>query len=474
VDQCTPLCVDLDGTLIRSDLLVEGLLWYLKQNAIYALLAVFWLIRGKGHLKAEIGRRASLNVGLLPVNGRFLEWLRAEHRQGRRLVLCTAANCDAATRVAAHFGLFERTICSSLARSLRGRTRAAVLVEQYGVGGFDYAGNEQDDVHVWATARRAIIVSPTLGLRLRMASVARIEETFLREAGSSISRWVRALRLHQWTKNLLIFVPALASHRALEPAVAQASLLAFLWFSLCASATYLLNDLLDLEADRAHPTKRLRPLASGDMSLVTGIVTAALLLGISVVGAVLSSSLIFVALLLMYLAGTLWYSFMLKRIAMVDALSLAGLYTVRVIAGGAAVSVAPSFWLLAFSMFMFLSLAMVKRYTELRSVLTAGDHAAAGRGYVTDDLPLLLSCGTASGFVSVMVLALYVNLGAGELYRYPEALWLICPAVLYWICRVWRKAHRGELHDDPVVFAIKDKPSLVVGGLCAMLVWAAS
>jgi 4-hydroxybenzoate polyprenyltransferase/phosphoserine phosphatase len=472
--QGVPLCVDLDGTLIKSDLLVEGFVRCVKADARYAFFAILWLFRGKAHLKAQIARHASVNVKRLPVSEEFVGWLRAEHGRGRRLVLCTASNEEAAEQVAAHFGIFERTIGSDSSRNLSGRAKAEALEEAYGERGFDYAGNDVKDLFVWDKARKALVVAPSGTLRRRMHKVPRVEKLFLSDKRQTAALWLRQLRLHQWAKNLLILVPAFASHREFEAGVMISSLLAFFWFGLCASASYVVNDLMDLDSDRAHPRKRSRPLASAELPLVQGMVGAGLLLGIAIAGAAVTLGSLFTAVMLFYLVCTLWYSVSLKRIPMVDVLVLAGLYTLRVIAGGAAIAVVPSFWLLAFSMFVFLSLAVAKRYTELRSILTAGRSIAAGRGYTTDDLPLLLSCGTSSGFVSILVLGLYANFGAEELYRYPEALWLLCPLVLYWICRLWVKAYRGHLHDDPVVFAIKDRASLVVAAICAVLVWAAS
>ena len=285
--------------------------------------------------------------------------------------------------------------------------------------------------------------------------------------------WLRAMRVHQWAKNLLLFVPAVGAHRLFEPAILGAATLAFLWFGLVASGTYLINDLLDVESDRQHPRKRLRPFAAGTLSLKAGWTVAPILVAGALLGAWLTLPPLYLAGLLVYLVTTLWYSKVLKRIAMVDVLTLAGLYTLRLIAGAAAVAVVPSFWLLAFSMFLFLGLAIIKRYTELRAVLHAGNKSAAGRGYTTDDLPLLLSCGTATSFVSILVLALYVNDGSAGMYRHPEVLWLLCPPVLYWILRVWRKTFRGELHDDPVVFALRDWPSLAVGAISALILWLA-
>lgn len=286
---------------------------------------------------------------------------------------------------------------------------------------------------------------------------------------SMLLSWLKALRLHQWAKNLLVFVPAVGAHRIFDPETLISVSLAFLWFGLCASGTYLINDLMDIESDRAHPRKRLRPFASGDLPLLWGRISAPALIAVAFAGAWLTLGSLFTAALALYLMGTLWYSSVLKRIAMVDVLSLAGLYTLRLIAGAAAAMVIPSFWLLAFSMFMFLGLAIIKRYTELRSLLASGNDKAAGRGYTTDDLPLLLSCGTSTCFVSIMVLALYVNDGTAGMYRHPEALWLLCPLVLYWVLRIWRKSFRGQLHDDPVVFALRDWPSIVVGALCMLL-----
>lgn len=468
-----PLCVDLDGTLIRSDVLVEGYLRCIKLNVLHSIATLYWLSRGKTRLKVEIARRTSLDPALLPVNEELLAWLESEHRRGRRIVLCTAAAQVEAQKIAAHFQIFESTLSSDDARNLSGATKAKLLEERFGVGGFDYVGNEAKDLYVWRKARKAIVVSPTAGLRRQLQRVPRLDKIF-HDRGKSVRLWMRALRVHQWAKNVLIFAPALASHRIVEPQVILASLLAFLWFGLCASGTYLINDLLDLDADRLHARKRLRPLASGRLSLVHGITAAVLLVTCGLVGATLTLNGVFTLVLLLYLVATLWYSFALKRIAMVDTLSLAGLYTVRVVAGGAAIAVVPSFWLLAFSMFLFLSLAMVKRYTELRSVLSVGHSSAAGRGYTTDDLPLVLSCGISSGFVCVLVLALYINVGANQLYRHPYALWLLCPLLLYWICRVWRKTYRGELHDDPVVFALSDRPSIAVGFICAVLLWLAT
>jgi 4-hydroxybenzoate polyprenyltransferase len=466
-----PLCVDLDETFLKSDVLIEGLLTLVKKNPLALFAILYWLAHGKARLKAEVAARADLDVACLPVNEELLDWLMTERMRGRRLVLCTAADGRIARRVAEHYGIFHDIVSSDESRNLSGEAKAAELERRYGSRLFDYAGNELKDRHVWERARAAIVVDPTPALRKRLAEVPNVERTFDRHR--SPTRWLDAIRLHQWAKNVLILIPAIAAHSLFEVPVLVQSILAVWWFCLCASGTYIVNDLLDLDADRKHPRKRNRPFARGDLPLQRGLGVAGLLVAGSIVGGVLTLGLLYAATLVVYLVGTLWYSAALKRIAMMDVLALAGLYTVRVLAGAAAVAIVPSFWMLAFSMFMFLNLAIVKRYVELRGVLSSGESVAAGRGYTTADLPLLLSCGTSAGFVSVLVLALYVNSSLDAFYSKPELLWLLCPLLLYWICRVWRKTFRGSLHEDPVVFALTDKPSLVVGALSGLLFWIA-
>jgi 4-hydroxybenzoate polyprenyltransferase len=444
-----PLCVALDHTLIRSSSALEGLLRLLKTNILLAPLALLWLLRGRAYFRSQVAQRVRLDPANLPYNHELLEWLRAERASGRRVYLCTGAHETVATDVAAHLQIFDGVLGSNESVHLEGARKTKLLEERFGTS-FDYLGNE--------------------GVATRGVDAARVRPA----RRSRLKSWIRALRIYQWAKNVLIFVPALVSHRIVELPVLQEAIVAFLCFGICASGNYLINDLLDLEADRAHARKRTRPFASGELSLGQGMLAAPLLLLLGIGTALVTLGPMFVGVLLLYLVGTFWYSWHLKRVAMVDVLTLAGLYTVRVIAGGAAIDVAPSFWLLAFSMFMFLSLALVKRYTELHSALGQGKSAASGRGYTTDDLTLLLSCGTSSAFISVMVLALYVNEGSETLYRYPQALWLLCPLMLYWVCRVWLKTYRGELHDDPVVFALRDRPSLLVVCLCGALVVAAT
>ncbi|MEP6510818.1 MAG: UbiA family prenyltransferase, partial [Dokdonella sp.] len=285
--------------------------------------------------------------------------------------------------------------------------------------------------------------------------------------------WLVALRVHQWPKNALVFVPLGAAHLAFAPKAVISALIAFLAFSLCASGAYVLNDLFDLEADRHHPRKRLRPFACGSLSILSGLVASALLtLAAFAVASALSPR--FMGVLLVYAMITLAYSLRLKRAVILDVVTLAVLYTTRIIGGAVAIAVPTSLWLLAFSMFLFLSLAIVKRYAEVHRIAATSETKVAGRGYTVDDLPLIQSLGMATGYLSVLVLAFYINsTKSTELYRHHHVLWLLTPLLLYWISRVWLLARRGGMHDDPVVFALTDKVSLAVLGIFALVIFLA-
>lgn len=453
-----PLCIDLDGTLIRSDLLYESALHLLSRNPLAALLFPFWLLRGRAYFKRRVAERAQLDVAGLPYDARVLDWLKTQ--AGRReIVLCTASDQRLAETVAAEVGCFTAVLGSDGQRNLKGRHKAEALSALYGNRGFDYAGDSRADLAVWKQARRAIVVNAGALVAGQAARLCEVERAFPKE-GHPFRSWIKALRLYQWLKNLLVFLPLLAAHRLLDRVALADCALAFLAFGLCASGTYLLNDLLDLQADRRHPRKRKRPFASGSLSLLQGMIVMPLLVAAAfLLAAGLSGK--FALVLLSYLFLTLAYSFRLKRVVMLDVVVLAALYTVRIVAGTVAIHVNYSFWLLAFSMFIFLSLAMLKRYTELLTLLDSGEKMAGGRGYAVDDLPLIQSLGAASGYISVLVLALYINSTASQaLYHRPHVLWLVCPLMLYWISRAWVVAHRRQMHDDPIVFAVSDRVSL--------------
>ena len=458
-----PLCVDLDGTLIRSDMLFESALLLIKRNPFYVFRMLFWLLGGKAALKANIAARVKLNPAALPYNREFVEWLKAERQAGRSLWLCTATHAQLANPVAEHLGIFDGVIATEEGTNLAGTAKATRLVERFGERGFDYCGNERRDLQVWQRSNGAIVIGgPSLA---RAAAGATSVLSTFPARGSMLKAAIRALRPHQWTKNGLIVVPLLAAHTARNADSMISVLLAVVAFCLCASSVYILNDLLDLEADRAHARKQKRPFASGELPIAVGLALFPLLLTVGVLIA-LSLPQKFQLVFATYYVLTCAYSFWLKGKVIVDAMALAGLYTLRVIAGAAAASVPLSFWLLLFSVFLFLSLAFVKRYAELDALRRQQRLRAAGRGYHVEDLQVLQSLGTSAGYLSVLVLALYINSPeVAALYERPKMIWLLCVLVLYWISRVWMKAQRGQMHDDPVVFALKDRISLAIGVL---------
>jgi len=464
-----PLCIDCDGTLIRTDLLHESVLLLVKASPLSLLKLPFWLMKGKAHLKQQIAQRVSLNAQSLPYEPEVLELIKQARTQGRNVVLATASPRGQAEAIATHLALFDRVEATDANTNLAGHNKAAHLEKLFGRGGFDYAGNSRADLPVWAASAGAIVVSSSQSLRKAAAASVAVLQV-VKPLPQSLKVYAKAIRVHQWLKNLLVFVPVLAAHQ-ISPGPIKAALLAFVSFSLCASAVYVINDLLDLSSDRLHARKRNRPFASGALPISQGLVMApALLLTSALIATQLP--LAFAATLLAYFVVTCLYSFWLKNQVIVDVLMLASLYTSRIIAGSAATLIVPSFWLLAFSMFMFLSLAIVKRYSEMLVAIQQNKTKAAGRGYLVSDMPVLVSLGASAGYMAILILALYVNSpDLNGLYPRRWALWLALPPLLYWISRVWMKTHRGEMHDDPVVFAATDKQSWILAVLigCALL-----
>ena len=473
-DDKIPLCVDLDGTLIRTDLLVESLLILIKQKPWLVFVIPVWLLRGKSVLKEEIASRVDLNVQTLPYQSGLVEFLRKEHAAGRSLVLATASHRKFADGIAKHLGVFTKVHATEEGINLAGRAKRDILVKHYGIKGFDYAGNSRADVPVWGMARQAIVVNPGRGVLQGARNQCPISQTFT-DRHPSLKTYAKALRVHQWLKNILVFIPMLLAHQISHVSLWANGLLAFISFSLCASSVYLLNDLLDLSADRLHPRKRLRPFASGDLSMVQGIALIPLLLLAAFTIAALWLPTDFVIVLVVYYLLTVSYSFWLKAVVLLDALLLAGLYTIRIIGGMAATQIGPSFWLLTFSIFLFFSLALIKRYSELLALKQRGQLTTHGRGYHVEDLVMLMGFGVACGFMAVLVSALYINSDKVKvLYHHPAFLWLVSPILLYWISRIWLIAHRGGMHDDPVVFAAKDKGSWAVAAVIGGLLWLAA
>jgi 4-hydroxybenzoate polyprenyltransferase len=456
-----PLVVDLDGTLVKTNLLLESLLSMLRHSPLSLFALPFWLLKGRAHLKREIARRGRLDVKLVPYRTDLLGGLRIEHEKGRSLVLATASDERLARQVAGHLKLFDLVLASDGRINLSGERKRERLMSQFGEKGFDYAGNERRDMPVWSSARKAIVVNPNQQLVRAVARVAEVGTVFGdRRAG--LVEYLHALRPQQWLKNLLVFVPIFAAHRFYEPALWGKALLVFMAFCCCASSGYLFNDLLDLSADRRHPEKRLRPFASGRLALSYGIAMAPALAVLGCLLTVLVSKLL-VGVLLLYLVLTFTYSLYIKREVLLDVIVLASFYTLRIIAGAAAIAIRPSGWLLAFSMFLFLSLALVKRYGELVVMRSVDGEQATARSYELSDAELLASMGTVSGFMAVVMLALYITSGAAKiLYGRHEVIWLVCPLLLYWVGYMWLVAHRGRMRHDPIVFALRDRTSCVL------------
>jgi len=467
-----PLCVDLDGTLVKSDTLVDSLLVLLRTRPLRVLKLPFVVLKGKAAFKAFVTSSVTLDVVHLPYNRTLLQYLQAEHARGRDLYLATGADERLAQRVADHLGIFTGVLGSDGATNLTGNKKLNSLKACLDSGAFDYVGNDTPDLPLLAEATEPMVANPSMGLRMGMKSRGIHPVQAFNETTHPLQSLVKAARPHQWAKNLLIFLPVLLAH-SLSPVKLLAGLGAFCCFSLTASSTYMFNDLLDIEADRRHPRKQFRPFASGDLSGLTGFATTAILLALGLVGGSLLGGEFFIWLLV-YLATTVSYSWYLKRVALVDVLVLSGLYTLRMQAGSAATDTPISHWLAGLSIFLFLSLAVVKRFAELENLRLSGAALKNGRGYLISDTEQLRAFGTASGYAAVVIFAIYISgRDVTTLYRHPSTLWLIVPLILLWISRIWLLASRGELNEDPVVFALTDRLSLLIGVAVAAVAFAA-
>ncbi len=479
-----PLCVDLDGTLVKSDTLFDSVIVMARQKPAAILNLPGWVLEGKAAFKRHITSTVELDVVHLPYNRPLLDYLEAEHASGRAIYLATGADQTLAQRVANHLGLFAGVMGSDGDLNLTGKNKLAAFEARFG-NDFCYIGNAKPDIALLTTCRFPMVANPDAALTSGLRAAHITPAMRFDDRTRPLKAWLKAIRLHQWAKNTLIFFPLLLAH-AWSAALLAAALLAFLSFGLCASATYIVNDLLDLEADRKHRSKRRRPFAGGDLSPLAGcVVIAAFLVGSltlalalpHVLAAIspehaLGRPLHFLQWLAIYVVSTLAYSLYLKRKVLVDVIVLSGLYTVRILAGSAATGVAVSTWLAAFSIFFFLSLAFVKRFAELQSLLERNAEPSNGRGYQTSDLEQLRSFGTASAYASVVVLTLYISNLADSvhLYRNSIRLWLLVPILLLWLSRLWLLASRGALHEDPVVYAITDRRSLALGILVLIVV----
>ncbi len=477
------LVVDLDNSLITTDLLYEGLFRLIKAKPWFLLIVPFWLLGGKAGLKSKLADAVSIQPDELPYNEALLEVIRAERAQGVPIVLATASHQDWAQSIADHLGLFDAVLGSTPERNLKGRAKLEAIqayCRDRGLDSFAYVGDCDADLPIWEAAHEAYVVAPSRALLRRLEAV----HDRVRPVGQSSDRLraaIRALRPHQWAKNVLIFIPLILSQQFLIAAKLVPALLAFASFSLAASAIYLVNDLLDLGSDRKHEVKRKRPFASGALPLAWGPPMTLALLTASLILALFGLPTTFSVILVIYLFLTTAYSFYLKSRLMADVLLLASLYTIRIFAGGAAIGTGVTEWLTAFSMFFFLSLAFVKRYVELdRSIVKAESDEAegrpakiSGRGYYPGDISLIESIGPTCGYLSVLIMALYVQSPQVQpYYNNVMLLYLLCPILLYWLSRIWFLAKRRQMPGDPVVFAIKDRSSQLIGVLAASILIA--
>ena len=468
----TPLVVDLDGTLIKTDLLIEAFFAYLGHDFLGAIRAAGAVVGGKAALKHKLASQVKIDASLLPYDDAVLALITKARSDGRPVYLATASHERKAQSVATHLGLFHGVFATTEISNLAGTSKAKALVKAFGVRGFDYVGNAAADVAIWQEARHAYAVRATPAVRRQAERMG----VTLRHVETSTSpwwrTWLKALRVHQYLKNTLIFVPLLTSHSFGLDAV-LAAFLAFLSFSAAASAVYILNDLVDIEADRRHPTKCLRAFASGALSVKAGLLAMAGLFVAAFVGAS-QLSLNYLLVLAGYVALTTAYSLYIKRKMLVDIVVLALLYTVRVIAGGVAIDVVLSEWLLTFSLFIFTSLALIKRYVELATRLDRGMEDPTNRNYLKTDLVVIGGLAAASGMNAVTVFALYLSSPAVvSVYTRPKILWLTCPILIYILGRMLIMAHRRILHEDPIVFAISDRISRLAVLLISAIVLVA-
>lgn len=464
-----PLCVDLDGTLAHSDTLWESLLILLKANPFMLIALVFWAFKGRAHLKAEVSKRVFLDPEFLAYNAAVVALVRNAYDKGRNTVLVTGAHRDVANSVASHLGIFKSIMASNATTNNTGNTKRDGLLAAYGENNFDYIGNSRADIPAFNAASKVVVVRPD-----RAAARWHNNNTseLLEGPPSGLKVMIKAVRLHQWLKNMLVAVPFILTHEIDNLALWITVIIAFYSFSFMAGAVYLVNDMLDLAADRAHPRKRNRPLASGSLSVPNGLIMAVLLFVASIVLALFVSFDFFV-ILIVYVVMTTLYSFWLKKKLLIDVFTLAGLFTVRIIAGTIAVNAPHSYWLLAFSLFFFLSLAMVKRYSELWKEQNDNSSTAVGRGYLPIDFEMIGQAGISSAFAASLVLALYIDFQSSQgTYAAPFLLWPLCPIILFMLLRIWMLTRRGFMEDDPLVFLLEDWRSqclCAIGGLFVLL-----
>jgi 4-hydroxybenzoate polyprenyltransferase/phosphoserine phosphatase len=466
-----PLYVDLDGTLIKTNTLHEAIIALMRTRPWYVFRLVYWLTRGQAYLWHRLSQHISLNVALLPYRQEVLDYLERERCANRKIVLISGAHEAIVESVAHHLNVFDDYLGSNESIHLVAHHKLSAIAQHDGRKSFSYMGDSSDDICIWKSSLHAIVVGANQSFARKIQNVVENVGHIEVPHEPAYKTILRALRPHQWAKNILLFAAVFLGHKFNDLSLIINSAFGFVAFCLCGSAVYIINDLVDLEADRLHPKKRSRPFAAGDISAVTGILLSVLLfLGALTVSVYLS--LTFTVVLVAYFTLTLLYSFYLKEKLLIDVFLLGLLYTLRVWAGGVCTGIVISNWALAFFMCLFLSLALAKRYSEL------SDFAAANRGgplyrrdYRVSDMQFLMSLGCSSALMSVVVVALYINSpDVTRYYRRPTLLWVVCPLLAFWLSRLWLIAARGNLDEDPVLYAIRDKLSYVLGVIIVVVV----
>ncbi len=466
------LYVDLDGTLLRGDSLHEACLRLVILPPAWPA-AMRSLFTGKAAFKQVVVERSALRAEALPYRPEFLTWLREQRKAGRRVILATGADRAIADSVANHLGIFDEVLASDGRTNLTGENKLKAIQAHAAGAPFAYAGDGSVDLPIWAAAHSAVLVGAGLRHEAGIGS-PKVEARFPDSVNSAASV-LRALRPYQWAKNILVFLPAAAAHRLLDPVVLRADLLLFGAFSLCASGVYATNDLLDLESDREHAEKRRRPLAAGSVTIPIGVAIAAVLPLLALLLAFVGAGWPGVAMIAGYWVATSYYSLHGKRLPLLDVFLLAGLYTFRAYAGALVIPAGLSAWMVAFLLFLFLGLACLKRFSELLALPEEHQGRVLGRGYRRADHLLVAMLGVGAGFAATLVVCLYAAAPAAALlYAQPMAVMGIAPIVLFGLSRLWLQAWRGELHSDPVLHALRDRVSYLLIGLCVLWALAAS
>ncbi|MFH1767324.1 MAG: UbiA family prenyltransferase [Patescibacteria group bacterium] len=470
-----PLCVDLDGTLISTDLFIESLILSFRQSVYLGLRILLKALQSRSAAKSIAAQKTSILIDQLPYNKDLITWLEKERKKGRRLVLATAAARLHAEAVANYLGLFDEIISSEENINLKREKKREIFVKRFGDKGFDYVGDSKADLAVWRSARQAILIDPSSSLEKKVRTIVPVAKVFRRQ--TEWKDWIHQVRIYQWSKNLLLFLPVLGAHRISDPNTLMKAVFGFFCFCLFTSGSYVVNDLFGLQSDRQHPTKQNRPIASGAIKVRRALMVVPLLILPALFMAYFLSWRFFGWLCFYGVMETL-YSIRLKELLMIDVMLLAFLYILRVVAGGAVTGIKVSFWLMAFSIFFFLSLALLKRYVEVAQMgqqrVDMSDNCPV-RGYRSDDEPTLRMLGIASGYTAVLILAFYIDSDdVRAMYSNPRILWLLCPLLIYWISRLWLLAGRNDMHENPIVFVLSDKWSYLLGmiGLAIILIFA--